>query len=492
MSLHPQAIRFRALRDECHNEYKKFQIQLSQQQAETHAHGSNGTARSHNHKHKDKDALPAPLKPQMSSNFASSTQKKGPPVLDPEEQQKKVMQLKVENLSQRVETLDNIQWWIRQILRTAFRKKKILESSYQDLQERLRFVSLEYYRLDRILLFVDARISDGARNSKRSGKGSSEQLTLKGNEGTSNAETKESNSDRDSLKGEAGSKEKDEELAKMQKLMDGSKVDNSLDWLAVYREFIINQLVLLDGQQESLLKEEIVKIQKEEKEMQILHSLLAELIQSLQVNIQLCAERMSLEKRLVMLPYGSEEAIQCNEQLILLKNKQKILTNQSIDSLKLTLQDVLDGFDKKILELYAFPNDHPDLSIDDMSDLQIVPLEPYSAPKAIAFEEFVMIYFLQPWLVNQCIEDIRYEERINHKLIRYQAYQEEHHNYQDQVKDGSQQVTTLMEECKEIETQILARMDPDEDESEGERIQRETQLNVFRAVSSIFSCGISV
>lgn len=67
-----------------------------------------------------------------------------------------------------------------------------------------------------------------------------------------------------------------------------------------------------------------------------LDSLVEELHKALAADNQYTAERIYLDSQMKTVVYGSERAIELNEQLILLKNKQKQLSTSIIDSLKVS------------------------------------------------------------------------------------------------------------------------------------------------------------
>eukprot|EP00981_Chlorochromonas_danica_P006633 scaffold1446_cov175-Ochromonas_danica.AAC.11 len=349
----------------------------------------------------------------------------------------KAAQMKFESMQSRLEIMENIQWWIQQVLRMLYRKEKILTVRFEDLVKRMHFVSVEFFLLNRILSFTRKRSAAAGSKHKQAVDNSSSQAKAKA-------------------------------------------IDNNVDWLVHYEEALLQQIILLDSQQESLLREESIRTEKDHQEMNIFANLLTELINSQQVNIQIFSERVSLEKQLLFLENGSDEGIRSNEQLILLKNKQKILTTHSIDSLKGKLQEMLDAFDQHNISLYAFPNDSPDLAIDQLPKIEIVLLEPYEGGRHLLVQTFVLIYLLQPWIVSQCVDDIRYEERINSKTVRYHAYQEEYKVKQGSIRERNDEIIRLMEENKQLEALVIAHLDPIPDEDDGEKILRENNLLLYQ------------
>lgn len=336
----------------------------------------------------------------------------------------KVAAIRLDAACSIVEIWQNSLWWVEQVYRALVRKRKILEVRYADAVSRLQEVAVEYYLLDRIRAYISSR--------------------LQGKEIVPPS-------------------------------ADGN-LDSCGSWLSAYHGYVINQLILLDTQQQSLLQEERARLDIDLKESSILQSLLTELTTSLAVASQLQAERIYLEKVVLL----HREEVRYAEELMTLKAKSKILTNQSIDSLKLALQAQLDAFDKTTLESYAFPQDGPDLRIEEMEAIEVVLLEPASSMRHIAARHFLLVYLLQPWLQMQCVYDIRYEERIAAKSVRYMAYKEEISVKQTSIAALNQQILDQLQQAKDTETAVLVHMDGLE-EDEAERIAREAKLATFRS-----------
>ncbi len=85
---------------------------------------------------------------------------------------------------------------------------------------------------------------------------------------------------------------------------------------------------------ETIVKEELSRLQYDQHTVVELDSLVEELHKALAADNQYTAERIYLDSQMKIVVYGSERAIELNEQLILLKNKQKQLSASIIDSLK--------------------------------------------------------------------------------------------------------------------------------------------------------------
>jgi len=104
----------------------------------------------------------------------------------------------------------------------------------------------------------------------------------------------------------------------------------------------ISQQSVLDAMQETVLKEELNKLTREHRLTVEFDTLLLELSNALQADKQYIAERVHLERSVLVHTYGSKEAILSNKQLLELKNKQKQLNASTIDSLKTGLQQKYD------------------------------------------------------------------------------------------------------------------------------------------------------
>ncbi|RYH31883.1 hypothetical protein EON65_01705 [archaeon] len=332
----------------------------------------------------------------VDAEILSKLAKKGKRYNANPKQLEKILHMKYEHMDSRVEIYSNIAWWIVQVVRLFYRRLGVFKVRYSDTVNRLHYIYAEFQQLDRIYSYVKERVNDA-----------------------------------------------DFDI-------------NALSWVKEQMALVIKQLIMLDAAQESLLKEEMTKMESNNKEMSVFSTLLSELIQSQFVNNQLFGEVIQLEVQLFLLPPGTDDSIQTNQQLILLKNKQKVLQNQSIDSLKVTLQSLLDGYDQQYVSQYAFPNDEPDMSIEELSGIKVILLDEFVEKQHahIMLDQWLLVLLMQPWLVQQCIDDIRFEERINAKLLRYTTLQEEYNHLQNQIADYEQTITSMMQEQQEVETQV--------------------------------------
>ena len=122
----------------------------------------------------------------------------------------------------------------------------------------------------------------------------------------------------------------------------GDDKDDAYSMYVLSINTYISQQSVLDAMQETVLKEELNKLIREHRLTVEFDTLLLELSNALQADKQYIAERVHLERAVLVQTYGSKEAILSNKQLLELKNKQKQLNALTIDSLKTGLQQKYD------------------------------------------------------------------------------------------------------------------------------------------------------
>jgi hypothetical protein len=86
-----------------------------------------------------------------------------------------------------------------------------------------------------------------------------------------------------------------------------------------------------------LVQDELDRLNREELIIKEFDSLLEELNTALNADAQYAAERVHLDKRALVTPKGTEEAVDVSRKLLLLKQKQQQLNNSVIDSVKVGL-----------------------------------------------------------------------------------------------------------------------------------------------------------
>ncbi len=407
------------------------------------------------------------------------------------------MKLKVDCLQERIENLKNIIWWIQHHLRFCYRKLALLPLRLQDLLKQLIWIYVENLLLQRIRLHAEKRVAmmsemvQSALQAKEKRK-----KEIKDKEETTNKEKNKEKEDKlvkveEKPSEETEKKEQEAEgILKNKKNVkdkEGKEAYHDKDFMTMPKEWLMNQisniidqLIAIDVSQESILKEELTKLDIDYYEVISFDSLLEELINSLMANNQIIAERVPLEVKLIQLVYGSEEAIRTNESLLVLKNKQKQLVNGSIDAIKVALQGKYDEQEKKNVMLYSFPGDSPDLSIDDMKNINCILLDTYDDRKShIDITHFLKVYYLQPWITSDAVDDIRFEERMTGKELKLGKLTEELNGIIYRVQDNENKKKNLISQIKDAEGQIAVHKDPVQDESDFQKDKREKNLAKF-------------
>jgi hypothetical protein len=447
--------------------------------------------------------------------------------------------LRFERMNERVEVVRSIQWWLRQHLRLLHRKRALLPVRLQDSIAQMAWIAQEYHRLERIRVHVDERMSafrdsgliDQVGNSKDnkeknkekpSKKKSSKDTKLnrtdptkeenksvshnKNNKNNKQDESENDNNDDDDeeqgegkqrqtvVEGEGQGDGEGEDVvdtarrarrahralerdAKLKVAESDSELMQApLQWLSNTLPLLLNQCIALDAQQESLLREELVQIERDSYELVSFDSLLAELVESMRANDLLLAERVALDQALVTLSLSSPDGVRINQQLIALKGKQKQLSGRTIETLVASLREKHDAHDQRLLSTCAFPRDQPDLSVQDMRNIDCHLLDSFRPTKHIDVSEFLHVFVLQPWLATESVEDIRYEERIASKEIRLNTMREEERNLTVRVEDATTHIREVETRRKDALRDIELFADPVPNETEFQREKREETL----------------
>lgn len=337
--------------------------------------------------------------------------------------------LKVESADSRLENYRNINWWISQHLRFCYRKKAYITQRFQDTIERLKWNLVEFTMIERLKYHIEYR---------------QRQLGLK----------------------------KDTEMIR--------------DWLKTYHSNAIQQLIQLDSQQETILNEEINRLDRDYNQSVELDSIVEELMKSLEADSQYVAEKIYLDQQLKIAIYGSERAVQLNEQMIALKTKQEQLATSAIDTLKLGLQQKYDEEDEANVDLFSFPNDDPDLPVQDMHKISATILNKYVPISHFKLSDFLDVYMMQPWLALQSVEDVRLEERISSLELKLGKLQEELKNLKLKIKDGEHKLKRKEKRKVDASVQLehLEELDHAEldDESEEDKAARRETIASLRSV----------
>jgi hypothetical protein len=198
----------------------------------------------------------------------------------------------------------------------------------------------------------------------------------------------------------------------------------------------------------------------------------------------LAAERVALDVAQLAggLEQGSEEALRVASALVAIKMKQSQLNNNVLDTLKLGFQSKLNNEDDLMMTLYAFPEDDPDLQVQDFYKITAEILDPFSSPPHFKIDTFMKIYFVQPWLAEEAVKDVRLEEAIRKKNIEIGRVKEELKGVHTTISDNREKVIILRKNISELENEVDARSNIEEDDEETEE-EKEERLALVATLS---------
>ena len=353
-------------------------------------------------------------------------------IVDPDEYEKLEQKLdgvyrRVEVAQQRLENLKNVQWWILQYLRAAYRRREAVKVRLADTIKRIEWVNRENAIVSRIEFQTSKRI--------------------------------------DIMK---------------QKLGMGMAVD----WLQRYTEFILTHQATLDAQQESILLEESNRLARDDHVTNELDNLFEELYQGILADSHLAAERVYLDVLQLSdeLVSGSEEALRTSEQLVELKRKQTQLNSSVIDTIKVGLQNKFNEEDTLNQVMFIFPSDDPEFTTDQLIAIDCQLLDPYHHPKHIKLEDFLQIYLVQPWLAEQAVGDVRLEESVKKIEIDKGKKIEERKGIMTTISDNEAKVVLLNKQIGELIDEIDVRSNIEDESEEGE-FEKEERLELIATLS---------
>uniref|UniRef100_A0A7S3GN15 EF-hand domain-containing protein n=1 Tax=Spumella elongata TaxID=89044 RepID=A0A7S3GN15_9STRA len=329
----------------------------------------------------------------------------------------KSLHIKLEAASTRLENTRNMVWWITQHLRMLYRKLSILKVRFQDTLLRIQWVSIEYAILQRMEYHMEKRVTVLSTSIP-------EMLPV-------------------------------------------------AEWVKGYLSLVVKQCILLDCMQETMLKEEINRLHRDERIVVEFDSLIVELLNSLHADNQYSAEKVHLDVALKYEVYGSAKGIELNEQLIALKSKQKTLTTHTLDNLKTGLQEKYDLEDTNNLADYGFPNDNPDLPIEQLHTIEAVMMETFNnAAKHCKLYDFLSVYLVQPWLAEQSVEDVRLEEQISQKELSVGTLREQLKNIRVMGKNNEIKKTNNEKRIKALGVELEGKYEGRDGEGESEAKDR--------------------
>jgi hypothetical protein len=169
-------------------------------------------------------------------------------------------------------------------------------------------------------------------------------------------------------------------------------------WIEKFLEGLSVHAVSIDSQQESLLQEELDRLHGDEVAVTEVDSLLEELRTALFADAQYAAERVSLDKRAITIPGGTEEAVDIASKIMQLKKKQQQLNNSVIDSIKVGLEMKFNTDEEAMIQIAAFPTDSVDLKVENMHQITAELLDKHPPRKHLKMGKFP----IKPVFKNMC------------------------------------------------------------------------------------------
>jgi hypothetical protein len=144
-----------------------------------------------------------------------------------------------------------------------------------------------------------------------------------------------------------------------------------------------------------------------------LEGLTVELVNALETDGKLSAERSYLECELNLAAKGSTKSVELNEQLLKIKQKQIYLNSEVIDSVKKAMEEKYDKDDSIMQEVASFPDDSPDFSLEQMLDaIEAELIQPFKQRAHVTVQDMVDVVLVQPWNADEAVLDVKIEERI--------------------------------------------------------------------------------
>ena len=320
----------------------------------------------------------------------------------------------------------NMRWWIAQHLRNAYRRRSGLKVRLQDTIGRLQWNLVESGIISRVEIHCDARV---------------EQF----------------------------------------KPILGMGMATS--WLQRYGENPKTLQATLDAQQESILLEEMNRLERDKHVTMEFDSLLEELYLGLNADNHLAKERVALDVAQLSgeLEKGSDVALRTAEGLVAMKLKQTQLNSNVLDTLKLGLQAKLNEEDDRMMQIYSYPNDSPELNVNEFHKIEkdVCLIDPFTAPNHFKLETFLHVYYVQPWLAEEAVKDVRLEEAIRRKSIEKGKLEEELRGVNTTISDNDEKVIILRKQIQELDNEldIRSNVDADEEETEEEKTERLELVN---------------
>lgn len=279
----------------------------------------------------------------------------------------------------------NIQWWIAQYLRLCYRRLRIVEARFLDLCDQLTWIAKEAFVVNQVRTQLEVR---------------------------------------------------------MQNLPD-KYVKHMVAWTERFLEGNVLHAVSIDAQQESVLQEELDRLQRDELVVMETDSLLEELRTALVADAQYAAERVSLDKLAIITPAGTEEAVNVASKIMQLKRKQQQLSNSVIDSIKVGLEVKFNAEEEEMVRIAAFPTDRVELKVNEMHEITAELLNKHTSHRNFKMGDFYAIFVAQPWIVVEAVEDVRLEEEIKTMELELDKVLTEINGIQARADEAAEELEAL-------------------------------------------------
>lgn len=341
----------------------------------------------------------------------------------------KGLRVAILNLDHQIENLNLETAYIAQCVRSGCRRLSYLKERYSDKQNRLAWIAQEFFAVERAALQMNRRMAalDQSRDCAM-----------------------------------------------------------PLDWLSKHLALANGVLTSLDAQQESIALDEIESIKASEKMCVETDLLLANLLDSLQLESRYSAERVFLDRGLLFVVKGSDEALLYADQAYAVKRKQDKLVNGVIDALVVALQEKLSAEYEGYSSIVAFPSDDPQLRVSEMpSTINATLLNKFKGVTHFDTMLALQIYYIQPWLSAQAVEDVRTEDDVVVKELGLDAMQTELRTLRERIREEEEGYKTVGTQISDIEEELEAMLvEPKKTNKNDEDIAkyvREETLSVLKA-----------
>ena len=324
--------------------------------------------------------------------------------------------LSVSATDTRIDHMKNIRWWVAQHVRSTVRRLRVVEQRFVDLCSRLKWDSLEGFVVHQVIEQLEIRMKNiPERNSK---------------------------------------------LVR--------------DWLIRFDKVARTHHASLDSLQESLLQDEIDRLNRDEVTITELDSLLEELRSAIFAYSQYAAERVHLEREQLQASKGSDEAVNLGVRLLQLKKKQVQLQENVIDSIKIGLESKYNTEEEILVSIASFPNDEVDLSTEEMPKITAKLIENYDPSKNFQISDFLSIFLGQPWLVQEALDDVKLEEDLKSKELELDALNIEIEAFRKHTEETEKNMMILNTHIAELKDEIDRHSDFSgvDDEPDDERQER--------------------